>query len=145
MKRFVPAGMRILCYVYLVNAILFLFSIALFHSQIFVLGIQLSSLFSWMVRVLLIALPLYLFFQLKRLNKAAWLAAVIYHVFFFLNDLTALGEHEGIMHSLIRISGPYSAAAFSGTQVLLFVVHALFNLLIVAYLAQRSAYFSLQK
>ena len=107
MKRFLPLGVRLLSSIYLINAILYILSLLLFYNRILVVGQEVNKVIAWVVRLALIAVPIYLFFRLKYLKKDAWVLAIYFHLFFIINNSLAILEQSGFLNSLIRITGQY--------------------------------------
>ena len=142
MKKIAPNGLRIVCFVYLINAVLYLVSLLLFYNRILVWGKEASFSFGWVVRLAYLAVPAYLFFGLKSVRKEAWFLAIGYHTYFIVNYLFELWEQSGFLHALIRISAPYSSSVYLVPQTIILLLFALVNLLMLLYLMQIKPYFT---
>ena len=92
MNSFIPLGIRLLCLVYLLNTILFVLSILLFYSRIIFFGNEAGGVVSWLVRLIFIVIPVYLYFRLGQLKRDAWVVALCFHAFFLINNISGYLE-----------------------------------------------------
>jgi len=144
MKKLLPLGVRLLCYIYLVNVVLYGLSLIIVYNRILILGQDANEWVSWLVRSAFIFIPAYLFFRFSHLKKDAWFLAMYFHIFFLVNNSSALLEHDGYMHSLVRIIGIYGSTLYTPPEILLLQLNVLINLFILSYLYERRAYFYLE-
>lgn len=145
MKRFLPLGVRLLSSIYLINAILYILSLVLIYNRILILGQDTNKWITWLVRLAFIFIPVYLSLRLRRLKKDAWYLAMYFHIFFLVNNSSALLEHNGYTHSLIRIIGIYGSTLYTPPQIFLLHFNILINLFILGYLYARKGYFCLER
>ena len=145
MRRLAPLGVRLLCYVYITNVVLYILSLALVHNRVLILGRDASQGVSWLFRLALIFIPLYLFIRLSSLKKDGWFLAIYFHISLIINQSSALLEHNGYLPSLVRIIGIYGSTIYTPAQIFLIRVNILINLVILSYLYSRRAYFYLGK
>lgn len=146
MKKPLPLGIKLLCYIYRVNVVLFFLSLLIFYNRILILGQEAGSWASGIIKLGLIFVPAYLSFGLKQLKKAAWALAISFHIFFIVNNILAFLEYEGYTHSLFRIAGIYSSTIYSPSEILVIGLHTLVNLYILFYLfIIRKVYFIQKK
>ncbi len=96
MKRQIPSGIELLCYMYFVNVILYLLSLMLFENRILVLGKDAGLLAAWSVRFLLIFIPFFTALRLRKLKKEGWILALIFHVYFIINNCASFLESRGV-------------------------------------------------
>jgi len=82
---------------------------------------------------------------LGRLKKDAWFLAMYFHIFFLINNSSALLEHNGYAHSLVRITGIYGLILYTPLQIFLLDLNVLINLFILGYLYERRTYFYLER
>ena len=134
MRRLAPLGVRLLCYVYITNVVLYILSLALVHNRVLILGRDVNQGISWLVRLALIFIPLYLFIRLSSLKKDGWFLAIYFHIFFIINQSSALLEHNGYLPSLVRIIGIYGSTIYTPPQIFLIRVNILINLVILTHL-----------
>jgi len=68
-----------------------------------------------------------------------------FHIFFLINNSSALLEDNGYAHSLVRITGIYGLILYTPLQIFLLDLNVLINLFILGYLYERRAYFYLER
>jgi hypothetical protein len=136
-KQSAPLGVKLICYIYLIEVVLYMLSLAFFLNRIVILGREANVWLSGAVRLVYVFIPFYLFFRLKRLKKDAWILAVCFQVFFLLNNSLALLEYFGCGYSLVRISGIYDPFAYTAAQVFISILNILIMLAILIYLFER--------
>lgn len=134
-----------LCYIYRVNVAFFLLSSFLFYNRIFILGKKANIWMSWIIRSILIFLPVYLSFHLRQLKKVAWILALSLHAFFIINNSLLLLEYFGYIRSFLRITGFYSLVSYSPLQMFVIALNASINIFIIGYLIKRKTYFYTEK
>ena len=134
MKGATPLGIKLVCSVYIVNTVLFVLSLFMFYSRIFILGNEIGPALSSLVRFVLVFIPMYLYFRLAQLKKDAFFLAIIFHLFFLINAVTNYLEYLGCSYSIIHITGLYGSDIFSSTQMLVLCASAVVNLCILGYL-----------
>ncbi|MCM8795387.1 MAG: hypothetical protein NC928_01665 [Candidatus Omnitrophica bacterium] len=144
MKKDLPPGVKLISYIYLVNLILYFLSLILFYQRILILGKELGIWFTWIIRLIFIFIPLYLYFRLRRLKKDAWFLAVYFHTFFLANNALSLFEYYGYLHPLVKVTGIYTSSSYSLLQTFILFLNTLFNLLILGYLIRIKRYFYTQ-
>lgn len=145
MKRRVAFGIKILCWVYLINAILYMASLLLCFNNIYVFGHKTGIVFSFAIRFLYILVPLYLFFALKKLKKSAWVIAVIFSSYFALNNFTEFLYYKGFSPALVHINGMHNGISTLGsTQITLLFLSIVLNLGIIFYLCRIKYHFRSQ-
>lgn len=137
MKQATPWGIRLLCYVYLANALLYLISLVLFYNRIFILGQEANRIISWAIRLIFIFIPLYLYYRLGRLKKDAWFLAIYFHIFFVINNSLAFLEYKGYAYSLVHIAGAYAPLTYSPKQLFALALNTLVNIFILGYLFKK--------
>ncbi len=69
MGGLIPLGIKLVCFVYILNTALFVFSTMLFYSRIIVFGNEAGAVLSLFIRFILVFIPLYLYFRLGQLKK----------------------------------------------------------------------------
>lgn len=137
-----PLGIKLLCYIYRVNVVLFILSLLLFYNRILILGQEVNIWLSGMLKLVLIFVPAYLSFKLKQLKKDAWVMAICFHALFIINNMLAFLEYGGHINSLFRITGIYSSTIYSPSEIFVIGLHNLINLSIIWYLfIKRKMYF----
>lgn len=137
MKEDAPGGIRLLCYLYLANAVFYLISLVLFYSRIFILGQEANGVISWAVRLMLLFIPIYLYYRLGQLKKDAWFLAIYFHIFFVINNSLAFLEYKGYAYSLVHIAGGYASVTYSPKQLLALALNTLVNIFILGYLFKK--------
>ena len=139
----VPLGVKLISYIYLVNALLLFLSQVLFLNRILILGQEASAWVAMSVRIALFVVPVYLYFRLRRLKKEAWVIAIGFHIFFILNNSLGFLEVNDIVNSLVKISGVNSYTIASSYDEVILVFNVLVNFLMLGYLLNRKSYFLL--
>lgn len=134
MKKTAPLGIKLLSYVYLVNAFLYTLSILLFRNQIIVFGTQAHFSLAWFVRALFLFLPVYLAYDLRRLKKRAWIIALGFHVFLIVNGITIFLECANKLPSLLRITGFFEPPFYTPSQIIILWLNSVINVMILGYL-----------
>ncbi len=142
MKQTLPTGIKLVSYIYLVNAVFYIFSLVLFYNTIVILGSEAGKLASTLVRFIFILVPLYLYLRLKKLKPDAWFLAVYFQVFFIINSALTLLEHNGYFHAIIRIAGRYSLVVYSRSEISVLFLSTILNALILLYLLRNRKLFS---
>ena len=143
MQKIVPLGVKLLSYSYLLSSCLYALSVVLFYNRILVFGHVAERPWSWLLRLVLIVVPIYLCVQLLRLKKDGLIVAVCYHSFFFVNNLITFSENEGFMHAPIHIAGFYGSIALTTKQLLILLLSSLVHVVLICYLHKRRGYFYL--
>jgi len=141
MKKDPPLGIKLLSYIYLVNAVLYSMSLVLFYNRILIFGQEANKVISWLIRLALVFIPVYLYIGLRRLKRNAWLLAVYYHIFFFINNGLAFAEYNGYLHPLVNITGFYRYIIYSPSQIFILTLNSIVNLFILGYLLKNRVYF----
>jgi hypothetical protein len=141
MERKAPGGIEVLTYIYAVNLCFYLLSLVLFYNNILIAGHGADGILSNLTRFILIAIPVYLFFRLRRLKVDAWFLAVYFHLFFLLNSCLLFLENMGFTHAFIRIVGIYSPSGYSPAQVFALALGTQLNLVIFIYLLKVRRFF----
>ncbi len=142
MSRFTPLGIKLVCWVYIVNTALFIFSLILFYSRIIIFGNETSAVLSSFLRFAFIFIPLYLYFRLRQLKKDAWFLAIFFHTFFLINNISGYLEYKGYVYSIIHITGLYGSGIYSSAQVWIFGLSTLANLFILGYIYKKRRIFA---
>ena len=96
---------------------------------------------AWLVRLSLVLIPVYLAFRLINIKKDGWFLAVSFHIYFLINNTTSFLESAGLGHTLVRITGVYSLAFYSPTQIFVIILNTLLNIFILSYLVRIKDYF----
>ena len=141
MKNTRPLGIELLCYIYLVNVALYLVSQALFDNRIFILGKEANIYIAVLVRLLLILIPVYLAFRLKGLRKDAFFVALLFHLYFIINNCLSFLEHKGYAYALVRITGVYGSTIYSPRQIFVLALSIALNIFILGYILKVREYF----
>ena len=141
MKKEIPQGIELLFYIYLLNTVLYIISLALFENRILILGNEANYFLAWLVRLCLIVIPLYIAFRLMSLRKDAFFAAVLFHSYFLINNLSSFLESMHCGQTLVRITGLYGLAIYSPQQIFVIFLNSLLNILILIYLIYKREYF----
>lgn len=126
---------------YFVNVVLYLLSLLLFENRILILGRDAGLLTAWLVRFLLVFIPVFIALRLRKLNKEGWILALIFHLYFIINNCASFLESRGIAHSLVRITGAYGSLIYSPTQLLAIFLNSLLNILILQYILKKKKAF----
>jgi|GEM_PF-4540317 hypothetical protein len=141
-KIIVPFGIKTICSIYIFNAVLYSLLLIFFHNNIYILGKKVPPALSLFSQSLLVLIPVYLFFVLKKLRIEAWFIAVFFQCFFLANNLLQYLEHEGFGFSLIRTAGlNENAALLTPMQIWVLVLNSALNLAILLYLLKNMVYF----
>lgn len=137
-----PLGIRLLCFAYMVNMILFILSLILFYSRIIILGNEAGGAMSSLVRFVFAVIPLYLYFRLGQLKKDAWFLAIGFHTFFLINNISGYLEYQGYAPSIIHITGLYGSAIYSPAQMVVSAINTLINLFVLVYIWKKRHLFA---
>jgi len=141
MERDIPLGIKLVCWVYVVNIFLFILSLALFMTRILVLGAEAGPLLSLAVRLWFVCIPAYLWWGLRELKKSAFFLGVFFHIFFLINNLSGYLEYKGLAYSIIHISGYYGSSVYSPAQLFVFALNTLLNIALLVYLFKQRRIF----
>ena len=141
MRQFAPLGIKLISYIYLVNAVLFLLSQGLFYNRVIILGKEAAPLVSFFVRVGFALIPLYLYLRLRRLKIDAWFLALIFHLYFIFNNSIGFLEFKGFLNTLVRFVGIHDAIFYTTFQSIFVVLNILLNFFMFVYLLSRRPYF----
>ena len=137
MRISIPLGIKLICLVYIANTALFVISLILFYSRILIFGNEAGAGFSYVIKFFFIFVPLFLYFRLPQLRKDAWVVAILFHIFFLVNNASNYLEYMGYSYSIVHITGLYGSEIYSPAQALIFTLSAIINLLILGYLYKR--------
>lgn len=141
MRKGVPHGIELIFYVYILNVVFFISSLALFESRVLILGKEANVYLTWLVRLCLIFIPVYLALRLINLKKDGWILAVLFHAYFIINNATGFIEGAGFGRTLVRITGVYGLTVYSPTQIFVIILNTLLNVFILWYLLNVKSYF----
>jgi hypothetical protein len=130
--KIIPAGIQLLRYFYGLTAILCTLYLVFLsgYTDIIWLNNPLSQSASLLLSLILIFIPLLLYFGLRRLNRLFWCIACAYHIFFVLNNVLgtiSLLWVDFPLRPIIKITGKdFAQMPLSNeTELILFTV---FNL-----------------
>lgn len=150
-----PAGMEILRYFYCLTALLSSLHLFFFleHTDVLWFEAALPKQNSFWVALILIFVPLLLYFGFKFHSLFIWFMAFIYHIFFTLNSLlgTVFALWNGFpFKPMIRITGKNLGGLPLGSDTAL-KLFTVFNLnlfmgtIILWYLWRKRRYFKMQQ
>ena len=140
-RQEVPLGLRLICYMYVTNVVLYVVSLALFYNRVIIVGNDAGLWLARFVRLLFIFVPIYLYWGLKELKRVGWRVAIFFHVFFILNNASGFLEYYGYGFQGIHFTGNYGAALYTPTQVFTLALNSLVNLIILEYLSRKAFLF----
>jgi hypothetical protein len=135
-------AIRIISLIYLVNAVLFFFSLLIFYSRILVFGQPAGQVLSALINASLLVVWFYLFLRFPRLKKDAFWVALAVHLFFVLNGIAMLLEHSGgPIRPPLHIVGMFGTSEYSLQQAVVIATNVLLNFLILFYLVVKKDLF----
>lgn len=153
-QKAAKTNIRTFSYFYLISALLLVTSNILFHPYIKVrlIGISQPDAIGSALRYALIAIPLIIFFRLRRLKKDAFITAISYHIFFMTNSLLAFlstltknpslnpiieiaarSESDNLRIRILEQSVP--------KRLFIFTLSLIVGIVIIRYLCRNASYF----
>lgn len=137
-----PLGIKIIRKIYIINVVFYILSLLFFLNYILILGRYADPAASALVRLLCIAMPVYLYLRLPALKRDSLILAVCFHAALIINNITALLEYNGYSRTIVRITGKFGSAIYSRSEVLFLILSIFVNALILFYFFRKRNIFA---
>ncbi len=129
-------------YIYLLAAIFFAASQILFYSRILYFGVEIEGALAIITKLLLIIIPVYLYFNLPRLKKAAFYLALFFQAFLILNSLLMIMEKYSIgVHPIFRVAGIFGPLEYSAKQMMVILLNFILNFVMLGVIINQRKLF----
>jgi len=154
-KKNLPLGISLLRIFYAINAFLFLITSIIFfeYLDVLIFGKVMPPMAAGLIRLILIAFPVYLVLAISLLKKECYPTVTIYHLFFALNGISTLFYFlnqnlklkpflEIAIKPEYRVNSMIDLFGVSTQAYVIQIFGILINILIIAYLFKKRKIFS---
>lgn len=136
-----PFGIALIRYIYMADSTLYMLSLMIFYNKVMVLGTVISGVWSGVVRILITAMPLSLYFGMARPKPTVLYGALLFHIFFVVNSLLSLFRGKIFLDPIIQMVGMVGPSYVSMREATVLVISIIIGLVILVYLFLQRQYF----